>query len=398
MNRPKNINQSLFSLLLSTILASCTFSALAVSNYTTKAIFKAIRAGDIKTIELTLDDEIDINALKQDGCSALYAACEAGRLNIFRFLVNHGASKSDDSDYLFAAIQGGNLSIVKHLVEIWELNPKEPRYLDWATHFKNPRIFSYLADQGATLKDVEDLPFDACRNSLFLIVRYFLTKKSFNPNVTSSYWPYKKPLQEACSFVEQPSNNGKRREYTSSTIRLLINNGAIIDVQGTTCAKNLAQALIPLKPAMFKKFYSALLPYLFDKTKVVTTGFKTSTTYTYKGKSFLTTLCADSSNCILPALSSELENYAVENAIEPKDFFLLIKTYLYATLNANHFPIELLTLPEHMTDLCKKYFTKMPLDCWLELKDPTSTEYSKIPIKLKKSTYRNDLKIKFSRN
>src|ERR1700685_2005270 len=55
------------------------------------ALWSAVRAGDIKTIQAALDKGADVNAKNEMGVSALWIACSKGKFDVIQYLVKHGA-------------------------------------------------------------------------------------------------------------------------------------------------------------------------------------------------------------------------------------------------------------------------------------------------------------------
>lgn len=94
---------------LLTLLAGCA------------TIYTAARDGDLSTVQTLVAQGADVNAVNENGSTALHFAADKGRTEVVRFLLDHGASvnvksKSGSTPLLLAA-RSGSLETVRLLLD-----------------------------------------------------------------------------------------------------------------------------------------------------------------------------------------------------------------------------------------------------------------------------------------
>jgi len=88
-----------------------------------KDIFFASNVGDINLLKTLIEqDKIDINSRDNDGSTALHWACYKNRLEVAKYLVEHGAELdvaniSEGHTALMWACVGGHLQCIHYLLE-----------------------------------------------------------------------------------------------------------------------------------------------------------------------------------------------------------------------------------------------------------------------------------------
>ena len=87
--------------------------------FSQKNLFDAISKGDLKNVELCIENGVKINTKDGIGRSPLYMAAKHGRVEIVKFLVQNGAdihAKSNSGrSVLYIAAFSGSVKIVKFL-------------------------------------------------------------------------------------------------------------------------------------------------------------------------------------------------------------------------------------------------------------------------------------------
>lgn len=88
----------------------------------TNDLIEAAEKGNIEKVKQYIDAGTDVNAKKDDGCTALMHAAENGYLNIVKLLVENGADVNVKDNYndiaLKKAVYNGHKDIVKYLLDI----------------------------------------------------------------------------------------------------------------------------------------------------------------------------------------------------------------------------------------------------------------------------------------
>jgi ankyrin repeat protein len=106
----------LFKLII-LILAS-TSSLLANLN---DDFIQAAECGNLEQVENCLSQEVEVNAIDNDGLTALMWAAENGHLSVVQYLIEHRAEVNAKTNYgwtaLMWAAESGHLAVVQYLVE-----------------------------------------------------------------------------------------------------------------------------------------------------------------------------------------------------------------------------------------------------------------------------------------
>jgi ankyrin repeat protein len=118
---------------------------------------------DTAILQHVLDSgEVDVNAVQNDGCTALYNAAAAGNLDAAKLLVQHGADLTilsrDGADAIFAAAHSGSVSVMKYLqslgLPLTSKSTLSMSLLSAAAQKGHMHALQYLIAEGVSLTDV----------------------------------------------------------------------------------------------------------------------------------------------------------------------------------------------------------------------------------------------------
>jgi ankyrin repeat protein len=136
------------------------------------ALLAVAKSGDIDLAEFLLDSEVDINATRQFGPSALAEAACAGDLDMVRLFLGYGAN--DRSGALLGAVEASHLALVRLLIRAGaDVNAKHRLHSHVCDHSVlkqaaiqgNLEITRLLLDSGADVEVTEDADDSATRTS-----------------------------------------------------------------------------------------------------------------------------------------------------------------------------------------------------------------------------------------
>jgi len=99
---------------------ACILLAAGCSFLRTEKLNQAIATGDMFTVQRALDRGVDVNGRGMHNMTPLMKAAEAGRVDLCKLLLTHGADPNghnDSGSVLMWAVSSGNVALTRLLVD-----------------------------------------------------------------------------------------------------------------------------------------------------------------------------------------------------------------------------------------------------------------------------------------